>query len=244
MQLFSRVDIGKVRKSNQDAANAFMLSENVAFAIVCDGMGGAKGGDIASQKAVEVISRYVENSFYPKIDTEKSIQLLQNAVSSANMELFDLSLKNEQLKGMGTTVVAALIFDGRAVICHVGDSRAYVISDTITQITTDHSVVQSLIESGKISLSEAKDFPDKNVITRALGVEENVVSDYNVVPLKDNEYLLLCTDGLTNFASSDEILKIFMNSTDDSIPDKLIDCAYKGGGGDNISVVIVSNERR
>ena len=242
MQLISKVDIGRVRKSNQDAADAFMISDNAGFAIVCDGMGGAKAGDIASQKAVEIIREYVKNSYFPSADAEKVAQILKNAVCSANMELFRLSEKNEELNGMGTTVVAAVVLGDRAVICHVGDSRAYIINDDIVQITTDHSVVQSLIESGKLSLNEAKNFPDKNVITRALGVEENVIPDINIVPFKSDEYLLLCTDGLTNFAKKQDILNIVKNNPPKLAVDKLIECANNGGGGDNISVVIVSRK--
>ena len=243
MLLYSKVDIGKVRKSNQDAADAFMIDSNTAFAIVCDGMGGANAGDIASKKAIETISEYVKSSYSPNMDTEKAMRILKNAVFSANMEVFKLSHTVAELNGMGTTVVAAIVSNNRAVICHIGDSRAYLVNDAITQITTDHSVVQSLIESGKLSLSEAKDFPEKNVITRALGVEENVFSDYNVVPLKPDDYLLLCSDGLTNYVENDLILDIFKNNSADTVADKLISAAMSNGGGDNISVVIVSQER-
>ena len=244
MQIFTKIDVGKVRVTNQDAADAFMLDGSTAFAIVCDGMGGANGGDVASTNAVKLISEYVKNSYSAALDNEKTAQLLKNAVSSANFEIYSLSKNSDELAGMGTTVVAAIVTENHAVICHVGDSRAYLVNENIVQLTTDHSVVQTLIESGKLSLSEAKTFPDKNVITRALGVEENVFPDYCVVPLKPGDSLLLCTDGLTNYVEATEILNAFNNYSIDKTADLLIKKANSGGGGDNISVVIVSQKER
>ena len=177
MQIFSKVDIRKVRSTNQDAVNAFMLSDNVAFAVCCDGMGGASGGDIASSNAVRIISYYVKNSYSPKMTEDHIALLLKSAIQSANYEIFTLSQAEPALSGMGTTVVCAVVSGEYAVISHVGDSRAYLVNENIVQLTSDHSVVQSLIESGKLSLSDAKTFPEKNIITRALGVEENVFPD-------------------------------------------------------------------
>ena len=243
MQLYSKVDIGKVRASNQDAANAFLLSNDVAFAIVCDGMGGASGGDIASNTALKIISDYVRNSYSPKMDNEKLAQMLKSAVSSANYEIYSISQKDNTLSGMGTTVVAAIITDSHAVICHVGDSRAYLVGNDILQITTDHSVVQSLIESGKLTMSQAKSYPEKNIITRALGVEPEVFADISIVPINSDDCLLLCTDGLTNFTEVSDIFEIFKHNHTKDVADLLVAAANSGGGGDNISVVIVSQER-
>lgn len=243
MQIFSKVDIGKVRASNQDAANAFIIDDNTAFAVVCDGMGGASGGDVASNTAVNAISDYVKSSYHSGMSNDKISQLLKNAVSSANYEIFNVSKKDEALRGMGTTVVAAIITNDHAIVYHVGDSRAYLINDDIVQITKDHSVVQSLIESGKLTMSEAKDFPEKNVITRALGVESNVIADQSIVPLNPGDALLLCSDGLTNFVDAPSILSVFKQNRIEDVADLLVDAANAGGGGDNISVVIVSKER-
>ena len=160
-----------------------------------------------------------------------------------NIDNYKMSVANSTLSGMGTTVVAAIVKDDYAIISHVGDSRAYLINDDIIQITTDHSVVQSLIQSGKLTLNEAKTFPDKNIITRALGVGESVISDYSVVPLYPGDSILLCSDGLTNFADNSNILNIFKNNNLIDVPDLLIETANSGGGGDNISVAIVSKER-
>ncbi|MBO4694162.1 MAG: Stp1/IreP family PP2C-type Ser/Thr phosphatase [Clostridia bacterium] len=243
MQLFSKVDIGKVRLSNQDAADAFMIAEDVAFAVVCDGMGGANGGDIASSTAVKAISGYVKKSYVCNMSNEKKAQLLKNAVSSANYEINNLSKKDSALSGMGTTVVAAIVTERYAVVCHVGDSRAYLVNDSIVQITKDHSVVQSLIEKGEITVNEAKSLPEKNIITRALGVESDVFSDISVVPVKSDDKLLLCTDGLTNFTEASDILKIFKQNQIENVAGLLVNAANSGGGGDNIAVVIVSQKR-
>lgn len=243
VQIFKKIDIGKVRNSNQDAADAFMLSPNTAFAIVCDGIGGSSGGEIASGCAVETVSEYVKNAFSVNMDNEKLTQLLKNAISSANVDLFRMSSGNNNLSGMGTTVVASIVTDNYAIICHVGDSRAYLIGDDIIQITTDHSVVQSLIESGQLSLSEAKYFPDKNIITRALGVQESVIADCSVVPINEGDSILLCSDGLTNYTEPSHILSIFKNNEIFDVPDLLIQIANSGGGGDNISVAVVTKER-
>ena len=243
MQLFSKVDIGKVRLSNQDAADAFMLSSAAAFAITCDGMGGANGGDIASGTAIKVITDYVKNSYSDKLSNDQVAQLLKNAISSANYEIHDLAGKDTALSGMGTTVVAAVVRENYAVISHVGDSRAYLINDGIIQITTDHSVVQSLVESGKITASEAQLLPEKNIITRALGVDSEVFPDFSVVPLNPDDIILLCTDGLTNFTERTEILDIFKQNRIEEVAELLIKSANSKGGGDNISVVIVSQKR-
>lgn len=243
MQLFSKTDIGRVRSTNQDAVDAFMLTDNAAFAIVCDGMGGANGGDIASATAVKCISEYVKKSYSEKMDNEKTAQLLRNAISSANLDVFSLAESDVSLKGMGTTVVAAVITENYAVICHVGDSRAYLINDGIIQLTTDHSIVQSLIESGELTLGEAKTHPEKNVITRALGVEENIFPDYCVVPLKPDDGILLCSDGLTNYVDTSDILSTFAENNTETAVDKLISAANSNGGGDNISIIIVTQNR-
>ncbi|MBO4433317.1 MAG: Stp1/IreP family PP2C-type Ser/Thr phosphatase [Clostridia bacterium] len=243
MQIFSKVDIGKVRASNQDAADAFMLADNVAFAICCDGMGGARGGDIASENAIRIISNYVKNSYSPGMTDDKIALLLKNAIQSANYEIFSIAKAQPALSGMGTTVVCAFVTDEYAVISHVGDSRAYLVNDSIEQLTSDHSVVQSLIESGKLSLSDAKTFPEKNVITRALGVEEDVFPDYSIFPISSGDNILLCTDGLTNFTETSDILSAFKENSIEDVANILIDKANSGGGGDNISVVIVSQKR-
>lgn len=241
MQIYSRIDIGKTRKSNQDAFCAQELSKDTAFAVVCDGMGGAKAGNVASEMAVNVITEYVKRSYRDAMDATDVSQMLKRAVTSANIDIYDAALRDESLSGMGTTAVVAIIRSDFTVICHVGDSRAYLISDnTLTQLTRDHSMVQSLVESGKLTPEEAMVHPRKNVITRALGAEENVIPDLYETILKSGETLMLCSDGLSNFVSAEQIISIFKSNNLNDVADILTDTANENGGGDNITVVTVT----
>lgn len=241
MQIFSKIDIGNKRNTNQDACITAMLPDSAALAVVCDGMGGANGGDVASRTATELICEYVKNSYNSAQSNDRLLELLKNAVLSANLEIYDMACKNENLSGMGTTVVAAIIKPQTALICNVGDSRAYLIEEAITQITRDHSVVQSLIEKGELTAEEARVHPKKNVITRALGVEENVMPDLYEIAFSENSKLLLCTDGLSNFVNDTEILNTFNDNKTENIAEILVDKANAGGGGDNITAVVVAH---
>ncbi len=241
MRIFAKTDKGKVRSINQDAYVANVLSGGAALAVVCDGMGGASAGDIASKTAVEVISQYVLNAYNPSMTSQDITRLLNNAITSANIEIFALSQKDEKLSGMGTTAVVAVVREDQAIICNIGDSRAYRVSDTLEQITRDHSVVQSLVESGKLSPEEARVHPEKNVITRALGVEENVLTDSYCIDIGDNDKILLCTDGLSNYADAECILRIVKGNALDKITDLLINEANLGGGKDNITAAVISH---
>ena len=240
MHISGKTDVGLKRQTNQDAFFIRTLEDGAAVAVVCDGMGGANAGNVASETACEIISGYILNSYRSDMDNFELEKLLKNAIVSANLEVYDMSLKNDELKGMGTTVVLALARENSAVIAHVGDSRAYLAGEQLKLLTRDHSVVQSLIESGKITLEDAKVLPRKNVITRALGAEENVTPDCREVTLEENDVLLLCTDGLTGYADEADILKIIKNDAlNSSVP--LIELAKNGGGGDNITVVTITN---
>ena len=240
MQFFSQIDIGKMRNSNQDACFTGRLYENTLLVIVCDGMGGAKAGNIASETAVKSISEYVGKSFRKTMQADDMADMLKNALISANIEIYDMSRKNTEYSGMGTTAVIAIVQNESAVICHVGDSRAYLVNDEITQLTKDHSIVQSLIESGKLTPDEAKAHPRKNVITKALGAEEDIVPDTVTVSLNTNDNLLFCTDGLTNFVETPDILKIFTTNEINNVASTLVERANQNGGGDNITVVTVT----
>ncbi len=240
MQIFSKIDIGRVRSSNQDAYFTGELSDGSAFVVVCDGMGGANAGNIASETAVKGISEYILKSYRTSMDTTDIEKLLINAISSANIQIYDMSLKRPELSGMGTTAVVAVVKQSNVVIAHVGDSRAYIIGDGIIQLTRDHSVVQSLVESGKLTQSEAKVHPKKNVITRALGAEENVVCDSDIIDIQEGQTLLVCTDGLSNFVEASDILRIFKKNKIEKVASILVDTANQNGGGDNIAVVTVT----
>lgn len=240
MQIFSKTDRGRVRTDNQDAYFAGKITDDAVFAVVCDGMGGANAGNVASELAVRHISEYVIRSYRDGMDMTDTEKTLKNAIVSANISLYDKAVNNAELAGMGTTAVAAFVKHGTAVIAHVGDSRIYLVNGEIKQLTRDHSVVQSLIESGKITPEDAKVHPRKNVITRALGAEENVAVDSDCLNLSNGDTLLLCSDGLTNFLDDKDILKVFQNNDISAVAERLVEEANENGGGDNITVVTVT----
>ena len=240
MQIFSKTDRGRVRTDNQDAYFAGKITDGSVFAVVCDGMGGANAGNVASELAVRHSSEYVIRSYRDGMDMTDTEKTLKNAIVSANISLYDKAVNNAELAGMGTTAVAAFVKDGTAVIAHVGDSRIYLVNGEIKQLTRDHSVVQSLIESGKITPEDAKVHPRKNVITRALGAEENVAVDSDCLNLSNGDTLLLCSDGLTNFLDDKDILKVFQNNDISAVAERLVEEANENGGGDNITVVTVT----
>ena len=240
MQIFSKTDRGRVRTDNQDAYFAGKITDDSVFAVVCDGMGGANAGNVASELAVRHISEYVIRSYRDGMDMTDTEKTLKNAIVSANISLYDKAVNNTELAGMGTTAVAAFVKDGTAVIAHVGDSRIYLVNGEIKQLTRDHSVVQSLIESGKITPEDAKVHPRKNVITRALGAEEDVAVDSDCLNLSNGDTLLLCSDGLTNFLDDKDILTVFQNNDISAVAERLVETANENGGGDNITVVTVT----
>lgn len=242
MKFASKTDIGHQRRSNQDSYAVGELPYGVGWAVVCDGMGGVGGGNIASSTAVKTISDQISSGWRPGMSSNSIRSLLQSALLAANINVFDMSKSVESLAGMGTTVVAVMISDSVAHIVHVGDSRAYIIGSDkkIRLVTRDHSIVQNLIESGHLTEEEARTHPRKNVITRALGVADELDVDYDEIELDEDESVLLCTDGLTNYAETKEINDIFANAPFMEYPERLVELANKNGGGDNITVVVIS----
>ncbi len=241
MRIVGKTDIGAVRHQNQDAYSAGELPGGVAWAVACDGMGGANGGDIASTTAVKVISSRISKAFRDGISTHSVHAMLESAINAANISVYDMSREDETLAGMGSTVVACVIVDGVAHIAHAGDSRAYIFNtERIEQITRDHSYVQRLIEDGTLTSEQAKTYPHRNVITRALGVNERLAVDYNEIALGEDDAILLCTDGLSSLLEDNDMLRIFTECTFYEYPDKLVSAANERGGNDNITVVIMS----
>ncbi len=242
MKIVSKTDVGLVRQSNQDSYAAGEMPGGVAWAVVCDGMGGANGGNIASATAVKMISEMISSTYREGMSSNSIRTMLQSAIYAANVSVFDMAKSVESLSGMGTTVVAAVVAHGLVHVAHAGDSRAYIVSDTgMQQITKDHSIVQSMIEDGSLSPAEAKLHPRKNIITRALGVEESIEIDYNEVGLGEGQRLLICTDGLTNYIEPPVILEVLQRYGFYEYPEKLIERANQNGGGDNITVVVISD---
>lgn len=243
MLIASKTDTGLVRSNNQDSFAAGEFSKNSAWAVVCDGMGGTNGGNIASAMSVKVISETILKSIHSGNASGSMKNVLKSAIYNANIAVFDKARENSELSGMGTTVVAAIINNGAAYIAHAGDSRAYLINDNeIKQITRDHSIVQSMIENGQLTSEEARFHPSKNVITRALGIGDMVETEFSEVNLNPDDKLLLCTDGLTNYVDVSKIKNIVSGTRFNDIPSILISAANKAGGGDNITAVILSIE--
>lgn len=234
-----KTDKGVVRDMNQDNCYVAVFENNSCFGVVCDGMGGPKAGDVASEIAIkEIADRFTEGWNGDKsIDDARA--LLTKAIKTANLKILALSESNEMYEGMGTTVVAAFCKDDDVIIANVGDSRAYVIDDEITQISKDHSLLQELMDKGKISSQQAINFPAKNVITRALGIDNHVDIDFYSIKLNEG-CLLLCSDGLYNFADENDIKNLICNSDKfNMLADELVQLANSNGGGDNITAVLI-----
>ncbi len=240
MDIFGLTDTGVVRRVNQDAFSHGIINDNISWAAVCDGMGGANGGDYASRTAVEVMKGVIADGITESADAEYIKDILCDAINAANDSVYNASKEDMNLFGMGTTVVAAVLKGSMLVLAHAGDSRAYVLSENgMRQVTVDHSLVQEMVDRGEITEEEARTHPRKNVITRALGVADTIEIDFSVHTLEENEAVLLCTDGLTNFLEDKDILELFCNTEPETLPQKLIDEANENGGGDNITAVIM-----
>lgn len=242
MEIYSKTDVGKVRSSNQDAVKTGKISDNLAWSVVCDGMGGVAGGDVASYIAVLTISAYLNLKLSDEKDSEEIKEIVCDAVNGANKAIYLKSQNDESLKHMGTTVILCVLNGDDLHVVHVGDSRAYLISENnINQITKDHSMVQEMLNSGKITVDEAKNHPQKNVITRALGVNDRVQIDYQKLKVKPKDIIILCTDGLTNHVNENRIYEICKGNELSKVPQILINEGNKNGGTDNITVSVIEN---
>ena len=239
MKIQSFTDTGKVREMNQDAFKTGAFREGGCFAVVCDGMGGVSGGQVASDICVNEVSAHIEKGYRKGMSMKSVKNLLVSAITASNIKVFEAANKNKDYLGMGTTVVAVVILNGFAAVAHIGDSRAYLISDDIKQITKDHSVVQYLIDVGRITPEQAKTHPDRNVITRAVGVTAEIDVDVDIVPINSGETILICTDGLYEYISDSEMFEIIKNSNEAEPAKLLLDMANEAGGKDNITVVTV-----
>ncbi len=240
MNIYSKSDVGRERSCNQDAFVAGEFENGAAFAVVCDGMGGANAGKVASETAATLISDYIVKSYSPKMSVSGIENMLRAAVLSANDEVHTASKEKDEYQGMGTTAVVALATENLIHIVHVGDSRAYLVGkESIERLTQDHSIVQRMVSRGEISEDEAKTHPQKNIITRAIGAESTVLCDYSIVIKPDNSALLICTDGLTNYVDENTIFDIVNNEEESLCAEKLVDKANEQGGGDNITVVLM-----
>lgn len=242
MHIAFRSDVGKNRTTNEDYVNWFTNSGNQPLMLLCDGMGGHRAGDVASEMAVSHMGQaWKETAF----STPESVSVwLLHAVQKVNKLIFQKSLDFVDLDGMGTTLIAATYVKGQLVIAHVGDSRAYLYRDFLfKQLTEDHSLVHELVKSGELTDEEARNHPQRNFITRAVGVKEQIQVDLTSMPIQSGDVLLLCTDGLSSVLSDEDLKKVLKNwMTIDEKASDYIRLANEAGGPDNISVLIASFE--
>ncbi|MFC5652112.1 Stp1/IreP family PP2C-type Ser/Thr phosphatase [Paenibacillus solisilvae] len=241
MKVAYRSDIGRIRLVNEDRGWAQLMETGLAVAIVADGMGGHQAGDVASQLAVDTFKEVLLGTTATLTLEEKKV-LIRQAILQANEVIYDMASRNDQYHNMGTTVVAALLQTESGVIGHIGDSRAYKWRDgVLSQLTDDHTLVNELVKSGQITIEEAANHPRRNVLTRALGTDEQVEVDVKGISWKPGDMLLLCSDGLTNMLSIQEMADtLSQDDLDlDAKADRLIQLALQAGGDDNITVVLL-----
>lgn len=239
MKTFAITDVGQARDMNQDYMFA---SENPIgnlpnLFVVADGMGGHNAGDVASRLAIETLLDWVQEHN----EETNPLIIFRKAIEEANGRLLDLAQNNEQLQGMGTTMVAAVIDGETLYVANVGDSRLYVVEETITQITKDHSLVEEMVRRGEIDKEEARNHPNKNIITRAIGTSTQIAVDCFEKKINLETTILLCSDGLTNMIEDTEIFSIVKASSElETVGEQLIKVANENGGKDNITVILAN----
>ncbi len=236
MRIVGNSDIGMVRKENQDAFWIHQPESDIAVAVVCDGMGGARGGQQASAMAIDAVRQYFMTQSIPA-DIETAFQQIFDL---SNRYVYNEAYENPDLMGMGTTMVLALAKRDTVYLANVGDSRGYHIKNgSISQITKDHSAVQELVDSGHLTERQAKLHPNKNIITRAVGIEDEVSFDFFRISVEPGDVILLCSDGLSNNVDENEIHFEISGGEFDDLPKRLIDLANSRGGADNITVAAI-----
>lgn len=240
--LASKTDIGRKRDENQDRVRCGFLGDNISLSVVCDGMGGALSGGVASEEAINIIYQRISAGFRPDADPNSIRNLMLTAVHAANTIVYEKSNEDIDKNGMGTTCVAALVCGKHCYVVNVGDSRCYLMTEgKIRQVTTDHTYVRMLYEQGLIAEDEMKTHQMRSVITRAVGVEADLEVDYFEFEPEGNFTLLLCSDGLSNYCSNEIIYGfVFGKNLDHAVAD-LVNYANEQGGKDNITVALVAN---
>lgn len=240
MQIIGNTDVGRTRIANEDAFRYGIFDDGTLWAVVCDGMGGVHGGKIASSTAIDMVSQKIKKCYNTSMKMSSIENLLLSSITTANCIVYDRGVGDSKLEGMGTTIVAAIIKNGEACIAHVGDSRAYKISNgEISLITKDHSLVQEMLDRGQITQSEFEHHPRKNIITRAMGVDDKIDIEFNTIEFNKDDAMILCSDGLSGLVNIETMLDIYRNNEFNSLADKYIEVANDNGGVDNITVVIM-----
>ena len=243
MKIYAKTDVGMQRKMNQDAYCISQDNEEYSLCVLADGMGGYTGGEIASNLAVMSIDKYIKENFIKgkNYSKEELQELIKKSIEYANLIVYEKSKQEEELEQMGTTLEICLIYNNRAFIGHIGDSRIYRIRQEIMRkITVDHSYVQKLVKEGKITKEEAIHHPKKNMLMKALGCELEIQPDVTVKGFQEGDIILICSDGLTNMISEQEIYEIIIADYENAA-ENLINRANELGGNDNITVILIRN---
>ncbi len=238
IEVYALTDKGMVRANNQDKFAISKVSDTCAWSIVCDGMGGVNGGSIASEIASDTIMQILKNDFSEDLLPDDIVDILTRAIYEANEKVYDKSLQEPDLKGMGTTVVISVVTGFKLYTAHVGDSRVYIKTiDGIEQVTKDHSYVQNLVDSGEITAQEALTHPHKNIITRSVGGRKSAECDINVFNIYPGDVVISCSDGLSNYLVDDEeFLKFIEDTEPENLAGELVNFANNCGGQDNVTV--------
>lgn len=242
MHVWGMTDVGLVRKENQDA---YLVREETAtgqtICVVCDGMGGAAGGRLASRIAVETFTSELEKILSADMQPQQLREASSYAVSLANKAVRDAASRLEEYHNMGTTLVAAVSYDSGMVISNVGDSRAYHITEGgITRITKDHSLVERMVDRGDITAEEARRHPNRNLITRALGPDADAQCDGYICPMETGDFLLLCTDGLVDTVTDQEMLfEVIHGGAIEGCLNRLLEISKSRGASDNVTAVLL-----
>lgn len=242
MRVWGMTEAGMVRPQNQDYYDIIKLGREQLLVIVCDGMGGARSGNVASKMAAEVFTGEIRRTVRSNMKQDRIDAMLHSALELANKAVYEQSQLSEEYKGMGTTLVAAFFQKDHVTIANVGDSRAYLFDDTgVKGITTDHSLVELMVQRGEITKEAAKFHPGKNLITRAVGTEATVIGDLYYHNLKKGDTVLLCSDGLSNLMSDQEILfEVAHGVNKNDCCQRLMNIANYRGSPDNVTIVLVS----
>ncbi|MDD7403204.1 MAG: Stp1/IreP family PP2C-type Ser/Thr phosphatase [Butyribacter sp.] len=240
MKAFAKTDIGKKRSMNQDSfyCNETSVGSFQNLFIVADGMGGHKAGDQASKLCIEQMTDTISESVH-----KTPVSIFEEAVEKANKAVYEKAKANIEFEGMGTTMVACTIQNDTMYVANIGDSRLYLLREKLRQITDDHSLVEEMVKQGNLTESEARIHPQKNIITRALGTEEQVSADYFEVNVSKGDIILLCSDGLTNMVEDDDIEYIIsQNASLEEAGKLLVEKAKQNGGDDNITALLAKVE--
>lgn len=242
LRMIGGTDKGRVRAVNQDTYTGRVVSEELAYGVVCDGMGGENGGETASSLACAEMERILEGGIRPGMDNRSVHGLLESALVTANAVVHQKAADVPSLVGMGTTAVAAVVLGSEIVLCHAGDSRAYLVTaQEPKRLTVDHTVVQMLINKGEITEEEAATHPGRHYITRAVGADERISADFGSCTLEQDQVLLLCSDGLYNMIDGAEFLALAKAALEQNSAAPFLERANQLGGADNITVLLIYN---